>query len=213
MGLLRKYILNDIKLKLLSLVLALLLWFAVSYIGESKMSFSVPVSTGKPGEAYMVTAMDSEDVFVTINGPVSTLKNMKAGDVRVNIDLSNLKEGKHVFDLLKESVQVPKGVQVEQVKPDSVSIEIEPVIEKRLKTIIKLDKKWTGQYKVKSWSPTFVIAEGARSSLADKTVVETQTVDGNFQADEEEILIALNPKNMIIKRLRPNAVKVILRRQ
>jgi YbbR domain-containing protein len=213
MGLLKKYILNDMKLKLLSLVLAVLLWFAVSYIGESKMSVSVPISTGNPGEAYMVTAIDSEGVLVTIDGPVSALKNMKARDIKVRIDLSDLKEGKHTFSLLKGDIQVPKGVQVEQIKPDSISIEIEPVIEKRLRTIVKLDKKWFGQYRVKSWNPTHIIAEGTKNSLADKTVIETQTVDGNFQEDEEEIIVPLNPGNMIVKRLRPSAVKVILRRQ
>ena len=213
MGLLRKYVLNDMKLKLLSLVLAVLLWFAVSYIGESKMSVSVAISTGNPGEAYMVTAMDSEDVLVTINGPVSALKNMKARDIKVHLDLSDLKEGKHTFSLLKGDIQVPKGVQVEQVKPDSISVEIEHVTEKRLKTVIKLDKKWIGQYMVKSWSPIYIIAEGAKSSLADKTVIETQPVDGNFLEDEEQTLVALNPKGMIVKRLRPNVVKVVLKRQ
>ncbi|OPY78255.1 MAG: YbbR-like protein [Syntrophorhabdus sp. PtaU1.Bin058] len=213
MGLLRKYILNDMKLKLLSLVLAVLLWFAVSYIGESKMSVSVPISTGNPGEAYMMTAMDSEDVLVTINGPVSALKNMKARDIRVHLDLSDLKEGKHTFSLLKGDIEVPKGVQVEQVKPDSVSVEIEPVIEKRLKTIVRLDKKWASQYMVKSWSPVYVVAEGAKSSLADKTFIETQPVDGNFLEDEEQTLVALNPKDMIVKRLKPNVVRVVLKRQ
>jgi hypothetical protein len=213
MGVLRKYILNDMKLKLLSLVLAVLLWFVISYIGESKVSISVPIYTNGPGEAYTVIAMDSEDVLVTINGPVSTLKNIKARDVKVSVDLSNLKEGKHTFNLLKEDIQVPKGVLVEQIKPDSISVTIDPVIEKRLKTVIKLDKKWIGQYRVKSWNPPYIIAEGAKSSLSDKTVIETQTVDGNFQEDEEQIAVPLNTGNMIVKRLRPNAVKVVLRRQ
>lgn len=212
MGLLRKYVLNDMKLKLLSLVLAVLLWFAVSYIGESKMSVSVPVSTGKPEEAYIMTAMDTEDVLVTINGPVSALKNMKARDIKVHLDLSDLKEGKHTFSLLKGDIRVPKGVQVEQVKPDSVSVEIEPVIEKRLKTVVKLDKKWAGKYMVKSWSPVYVIAEGAKNSLEDKTFIETQPVDGNFLEDEEQTLVALNPKDMIVKRLKPNVIRVVLKR-
>lgn len=211
MGLLRKYVLNDIKLKLLSLVLAVLLWFAVSYIGESKMNVSVPVSV-KPGDAYMVTALDSEDVLVTINGPVSTLKNMKARDINVPLNLSSLKEGKHTFNLLKENIQVPKGVQVERIEPDFLTVAIDSVTEKRLKIVVKLDKKWIGQYTVKSWSPSYIVAEGAKSSLANKTTIETQAVDGNFQGDEEEIWIALNPKDMIVKRLRPNTVKVILRR-
>jgi len=93
MGVLRKYILNDMKLKLLSLVLAVLLWFVISYIGESKMNVSVPISMGKPGEAYIVTSIDSGDVLVTINGPVSTLKNMEARDISVYVDLSDLEGG------------------------------------------------------------------------------------------------------------------------
>lgn len=213
MGVLRKYILNDMKLKLLSLVLAVLLWFAVSYIGESKMSVSVPISMSSPEAGYMVTAVDSGDFLVTVNGPVSTLKNMKVRDIKVYIDISGLKEGKHVFNLIKENIRVPKGVQVEQVKPDSITIAIDTVIEKKLKTVVKLNKKWIGQYVVKSCSPTYVIVVGAKNSLSDKTVIETQAVDGNFQADEEETMASLNPNNMTVKGLRPNAVKVILKKQ
>jgi hypothetical protein len=212
MELIKRYVLKDAKLKLLSLALAVLLWFAISYVGESKVSVRVPVSLNSPGETYMITAIDSEDVLVTIEGPVSTLKNMKARDIKVRIDPSNLREGKHTLNLLKGDIEVPKDIHVEQVKPDTISVEVDAVIEKKVKIVVKLDKKWTGLYRVKTWGPLYVMAEGAKGSLSDKTIIETQPVDGNFQNDEEEILMALNTKGMILKRLKPDSVKVILRR-
>ena len=76
MDFVKRYILNDWKLKGLSLVLAIMLWFAVSYVGESKLSVSVPVLPANLEKDFMIKNMDVEGVLVMISGPVSVLKNL-----------------------------------------------------------------------------------------------------------------------------------------
>jgi hypothetical protein len=42
--------------------------------------------------------------------------------------------------------------------------------------------------------------------------IETIPVDGNFMAVEEELDIALNAQGLFIRKLRPETIRVILRR-
>ena len=40
----RNYVFKDVKLKAMALVLAVMLWFSMTYLGESQMAFSVPIA-------------------------------------------------------------------------------------------------------------------------------------------------------------------------
>jgi len=212
MDFVKKYILNDWKLKGLSLVLSVMLWFAVSYVGESKLSVSVPVVPANLEKDLMIKSMDVEDVLVMISGPVSALKNIRPKDIKVPLAMGELKNGRHIVNLEKADIIVPKGVKIEAVKPDYVVIEIERALEKRLKTVVKLDDKWKALYSVKSWYPQYVTAEGPKVSMEKIETIETVPVDGNFMSVEEELDITLNTQGLIIRKLRPETIRVILRR-
>ena len=43
--------------------------------------------------------------------------------------------------------------------------------------------------------------------------IETIPVDGNFMAEEEIVEISLDIKDMLVKRIKPETIKVVLRRQ
>ena len=212
MDFVKRYILNDWKLKGLSLVLAIMLWFAVSYVGESKLSVSVPVLPANLEKDFMIKNMDVEGVLVMISGPVSVLKNLSPKDIKVPLDMGELKNGRHIINIEKADIVVPKGVQIEAVKPDYVVIEVERTMEKRLKTIVKLDDKWKGLYNVKSWYPQFVTVEGSKASLEKAETIQTVTIDGDFTAAEEELDIALDTQGLFVRKLRPETIRVILKR-
>jgi YbbR domain-containing protein len=212
MDFVRKYIINDWKLKGLSLVLAVILWFAISHVGESKLSVSVPVLPANLEKDFMIKSMDNEDVLVMISGPVSVLKNLRPKDVKVSLDLGELKNGRHIVNIQKTDIVVPKGVEVEAVKPGYVVIEIERTLEKRLKTVVKLDNKWKALYSVKSWYPQYVTVEGPKVSIEKIEAIDTVPIDGNFMALEEELDVALDTKGLLIRKVRPETIRVIIRK-
>jgi YbbR domain-containing protein len=209
---LKKYLLKDFKLKVLALILAAMLWFAVSNMGESKMSFSVKIGVDKLSKEFIIKKIENEEVLITLDGPVSILKAIRTRDIKLIIDLSNVKEGRHVYNFQTTDVQIPKGVKVDELKPDFVAIELDRAIEKKLQTVVKLDKKWTGIYRVKSWTPLFIFVEGSKESLDLVDSIETIPVDGNFLGEEETVEISLDTRDMVIRKLKPETVKVVLRR-
>ena len=209
---LKRYVFKDFKLKILSLVLAAMLWFAVSHIGETRMSFSVKIAFDKPGKEFIIKRVDNDEVIITVYGPVSILKGIRTRDIKLRLNLGDAKEGLHVFTLRGNDVQMPKGLRLDTLKPDFVTVELDRVIEKRLKTIVRLDDKWKDIYKIKVWFPQYVYAEGTKNSLEKSDTRETFPIEGNFFSDEETVEIPLDIKDMHIKRLKPDIIKVVLRR-
>jgi YbbR domain-containing protein len=210
--LIRKYILNDFKLKALSVVLAVILWFAISYMGESKLSVSVKVMPANLSKELIVKRVDGEEILVTISGPVSLLKKIRSRDVRASVDLSNAKEGRNTVSLDRDNVQVPQGIKVEHIEPDFLTVDTDRIMEKRLRVIVKLDAKWSNIYKVKSWYPAYVNVEGSRGSLDTRSTIETVPVENDFGKEEEETYVGLDTKDMLVSRVRPDTIRVIIRR-
>ena len=209
---LKRYVFKDFKLKILSLVLAAMLWFAVSHIGETRMSFSVKIDFDKLGKEFIIKRVDNDEVIITVYGPVSILKGIRTRDIKLRLNLGDAKEGLHVFTLRGNDVQMPKGLRLDTLKPDFVTVELDRVIEKRLKTIVRLGDKWKDIYKIKVWFPQYVYAEGTKNSLEKIDTIETFPIEGNFFSDEETVEIPLDIKDMHIKRLKPDIIKVVLRR-
>jgi len=140
------------------------------------------------------------------------LKGIRTRDIKLRLNLGDAKEGLHVFTLRGNDVQMPKGLRLDTLKPDFVTVELDRVIEKRLKTIVRLDDKWKDIYKIKVWFPQYVYAEGTKNSLEKIDTIETFPIEGNFFSDEETVEIPLDIKDMHIKRLKPDIIKVVLRR-
>lgn len=208
----REYLLRNMRLKVMALVLAVMLWLSTTYLGESEMAFSVPISFDNIGKTHLLRDVDNRDVLITLNGPVSILKSLRAHDITAPLDLSRTREGRQVLAIKKNDIGVPAGLKVASVKPDYVVVEIDKIVEKQLPTVVKLDRKWTGIYEVSSWQPRYVRVEGPRELLDKATSVETIPLDGEFSHQQEIQTVPLNLKSLEAKKARPEMVRVVLKK-
>ncbi len=213
-----RYVRKEWKLKLLSIVLAMMLWYTVSEVGEPKKDISVAISVNNLAKDLVVMKTDPEKVTVTVSGRVSLLKDIKDSDIRLQVNLNGSKEGENIFNLMKKDIIIPRGLEVEDIKPSSVKVVVDRIIEKKLKTIVRLDKRLNGKYSVISWSPQHVTAEGPRKTLEKVTVIETlpagrDPAGGDLHRNEETVNAGLDMENLPRVHVRPDAVKIILKRQ
>lgn len=208
----KEYLLKNVRLKAMALVLAIMLWFSTTYLGESKMVFSVPISFENLNKASVLRESDSKDVLITLNGPVSILRNMRAHDITAPLDLGRVKEGRQVLAIRKSDIGVPAGLKIESIKPDYVVVEIDKIVEKQLRTVVKLDNKWAGVYQVSSWQPRYVRVEAPKELLDKSDLIETTPVDGDFSHQQEIRNVPLNLKSLEAKRARPGTIKVVLKK-
>ncbi|MBA4390842.1 MAG: hypothetical protein C0399_07875 [Syntrophus sp. (in: bacteria)] len=209
----KKYIMENWKLKLLSLGLAIALWFIVFSIGEMKKEVSVPVFVTNLSKDYVVMKKDTEKIDITIQGRVSVLKDVKDNDIKASLNLSDVKEGENIYSITKSNIQIPKGVQIGQIRPTAIKVDIDRVIEKRVKIIVKLDRKWIGKYGVKSWNPAYVTVEGPKQIWETRMFLDTRPINGVLKRDEEIVTVLFDLEGLPASKIKPDSVTVILRRQ
>lgn len=208
----KKHILSNARLKILSVALAFMLWFATTYLGESHVTMSIPVQLVNLNRTWVMKNLDTKEVLVTLNGPLSRLKNVKSGDVSLVIDLGRAREGRQIFTVRKSDIVLPGGIRVEEVRPDYVVLEVDRAVEKYLPIIVKLDEKLVRDYRIVSYSPQHALVEGPKQVLEEKESIETIPITRESLNHGDVVEAALDSRELYAKRVKPEMVRVVLKR-
>lgn len=117
--------LRNLGLKLVSVVLAGLLWLAIAGDPLVEQSLRVPLELQNiPGDLEIVDELPGS-VEVRLRGAAGTLSRLVPGDVLAVLDLSDARPGRRLFHLTPDRVRVPFGVEVTQIQPVTMSLTFE----------------------------------------------------------------------------------------
>jgi YbbR domain-containing protein len=122
-------LLDNLPLKVISVTLALLLWFV---IGEktSERGLSVPVELQNVPRDLELVGEPTNVVDVRVRASPSVIQRLTPGDVSARIDLSGVREGEHIVHLTSDDIRVPFGVRVVKITPSIVTMGFERTMQK-----------------------------------------------------------------------------------
>jgi YbbR domain-containing protein len=112
-------------LKLLSLVVAIFLWYAVSGEQVVERSLRAPLELQNIPESLEVVGDVPSQVDVRVRGPSGTLTRLGVGDLAAVLDLRGARAGSRLFHLTTDQVRVPFGIEVTQVTPSTIAMGFE----------------------------------------------------------------------------------------
>lgn len=112
-------------LKVLAISLATLLWLTVAGEHVVERSIRVPLEFRNIPEALEITGDPPNSVDVRLRGSSAVLGRLDPGEVVAVLDLTGGRPGSRLFHLRNDEVRAPFGVEVAQVVPSTVSLELE----------------------------------------------------------------------------------------
>jgi YbbR domain-containing protein len=112
-------------LKVLAIALATLLWLTVAGEHVVERSLRVPLEFRNIPPLIEITGDPPNDVEVRLRGSSAVLGRLDPGEVVAVLDLSGGRPGSRLFHLRNDEVRSPFGVEVSQVVPSTVSLELE----------------------------------------------------------------------------------------
>lgn len=122
----------NMPLKLLSILISIVLWFAVLGSRNVEINKEVPIEIITPDE-LIVSNEVPDKVSFRMSGPKAFLRsilNRKEDPIRINF--SNAKAGVSTYRLFQDNIQVPMGVKVLTVNPSSITVKLETVKHKEV---------------------------------------------------------------------------------
>ena len=127
-------------LKILAIALATLLWLTVAGEQVVERALRVPLEIqGKP-ENLEIVGDPPGAVDVLVSGSSALLSRLEVGEVVVVLDLSAARPGSsRLFHLRTDQVKVPYGVEVAQVVPGTLALELEKSSRRTVPVVPALD--------------------------------------------------------------------------
>jgi len=184
--------------KLLSLLLAIALWFAVGGEERTETTLSMPLELANLPARMMVTSEMPPALQVRITGPGSLVRKLSQTRPSFTIDLSGYKPGRHVFSLGPKSFSFPRGVMVTRVTPNPLTINLSPTIVRTLPVQPLLEGKPPEGYDVLEVKlrPPQVKVEGPYSELTDLKSLSTLPIDVTQLTCPTTVTTDLDLKNL-----------------
>ena len=198
--------------KILSLLLAMLLWVYVTGQEKSEMGFAVPLELANIPPNMEIVNKIPHFITLRVRGSSGVLNNVKLGKIKVVLDLSHLKEGKNIFTITRDQIVLPKELVVTHISPLSLRIIAEEVAEK--KVLVVLSARGIRPTWDVTLEPPEVLIRGVKSKVKRVKVVRTQPLrflKGDIIPGKtlEKMVKLISPRQGL--QLFPDRVKVIIK--
>jgi len=137
----RRYVQDNLGLKLISLAAAVLLWALMAAEPSMETSISVPVEFHNAPRELEILTDQHPDVYLHVKGPSGKVRNINRSEVGVLLDLAAvLQPGARTFTLDSSRVVLPRGVTLVKTIPSQIRL----VFEKRLTREVRVLPRFTG---------------------------------------------------------------------
>ena len=120
--LLQRYVFAHFGYKVVSLALAVGLWWAVSHDPVAEVEVSVPIEFHRIPQNLEISSVNIPEALVRVRGPERVIHNIRPQEVHVEVDLAGVKPGERTFDLTAQQVHLPYQLEVTQVVPGQVRL-------------------------------------------------------------------------------------------
>ncbi len=152
--------------KLICLLIALGLWSWVVIQQSSEQEFQVPVEFYDIPENYMVSPESDRTVTVVLRGQRTTLSSVGRANLQVEVSLSGIQARQKQVQILPWHVQHPAGLEVVDIRPRSIQVQLEMRIEKvvEVRPAFHGEKNEDYTYQIEI-SPDTALVAGVRSEL------------------------------------------------
>lgn len=188
-------------LQIFSLVFAFLSWIYVLSSAEIQVEKSVKLEYVLPDD-MAISSQPINEVHYTLSGPRAFIRNLLGREDIIKIDMrSKYRKKQKMYELNMQnfSIELPFGVNVVDVEPRKMQLELSPMLAKevRIQPVlvgeIASDQKLLNQ----SIEPKTIKLKGPRELISHINEIETTPIDLqglNGKGQKEVQLVALDPR-------------------
>jgi hypothetical protein len=122
---LRELVTQNLGLKVLSLIMAVVIWFFVDVGKEMEISMAVPVLFKNIPAGLVIAGAPPPPINVRLKGPKISLLKFREERPSLLLDMKGAGEGLTGFPGLEGMITLPEGVRVTRVTPAAMEVRLE----------------------------------------------------------------------------------------
>ena len=191
---------DHLGLKLISLGLAIGVWFYVSNREKSEVTFSVPIRLETIPQGMEVSWQSNKYVNLRVRGSPLEMKGLGPQRIQVYFDLAGAQLGENVYYLSPQNVRLPEGMEVANLIPSHMTLRMEKSRTKRVPVQPNLFGRPGEGYRLNKVeiNPPTVEVRGASSIVGLIERVETYPIDLSGIKEDTTRAVFLRPPDRLV---------------
>ena len=189
--------------KVLSVAIALSLWFFITYRGQSETTVESQLEFKNVPQGLEILKQNIKKVSVNIRGHESVLSALKPSDVRVIVDLSNGKKGDSSYYFDTNDVKIPANIKILRIEPTYTRVTLDESVSRDIEVkpyVLGQPARGYEIFKITVY-PQVVRVEGAKTEMANLSMLRTEPLDiTGLDADiTQNVRVDASGRNVRIK--------------
>jgi YbbR domain-containing protein len=199
-------------LKVVAIALATLLWLSVAGEHVVERIMRVPLEFRNIPVELEVVGDPPATVDVRLRGSSGLLSRLEGTDVVAVIDLSTARPGSRLFHIRADEVRAPYGVEVAQVVPGTLAIELEKSAKRVVPVVPAVEGDPAPGYVVGriTSDPATVEIRGPESRVRRLAEAITEPVNINGTRERVRDLVTVGVGDSALRLSRPQSANVVV---
>jgi YbbR domain-containing protein len=199
-------------LKVLAIAVATLLWLTVAGEQTVERAMRVPLEMTQKPEDLEIVGDPPLAVDVLVRGSSALLSRLDVGEVVAVLDLSAARPGSRLFPLRTDQVKVPYGVQVAQIVPSTLAVELEKSATRTVPVVPALEGEPAPGFVVGriTSEPSTVRVIGPESRVKKLSEATTETVSVAGERDRLRDIVTVGVSDSAVRLVEPQRATVVV---
>ncbi len=205
-----RWVLNNLALKLIALLSAVLLWSAVSREPMIEVAYSVPIEFHQVPEDLEITTEVVPQAQIRLRGPSRRIRQLNAGDVHPVIALDTVRPGERTFDLTTAQVRVPYDIEVVQIIPAHIRLTFDRRTSKQVPVKPRVTGSFPNGFGIADISadPAMITVVGPERRVNSVDSALTDPIDATGVVGRASFTTNAYVADPLVRELRPTPIQV-----
>ena len=206
---LRRYVLHNFALKLISVAAAVLLWMAVARQPIAEIAVTVPIEFTNMPNDLEISSENIPQAQIRVRGPGPQLRSIGQSEARAVLDLAGARPGERTYDL-SGRIHVPRDVEVVQVVPTELRLIFDLRASKQVAVHPRVIGTFAAGYHIARIiaDPSAVTIIGPKSHVEDIDTALTDPVDATGVVGQATFTTHVYVPDPLVRVARSGALRV-----
>jgi diadenylate cyclase len=116
---------QNVGLKIVSLLLAIGLWLVVTHDPPAEVEMRIPIEFHNLPNTLEIDSANYTEAQVRVRGPEQIIRELRPTDIHADLELKDAEPGEHTFVLTAQQIHLQRDLTVVQVVPVRVTVIME----------------------------------------------------------------------------------------
>jgi YbbR domain-containing protein len=210
MDLLRKYVFAHFGYKLVSVGLAIGLFWAISQDPVAAVGITVPIEFHNIPSNLEISSLDVPESQVRVRGPERLIHDLRPQEVHVEVDLAGVKPGERTFDLTAQQVRQPRDLEVVQIVPSQLRLTFDIGLTRQVEVRPRVIGTFVTGYRIAKVvaEPHTIAISGPKQRVQNIEAATTDPVDASGTMNRNTFVVNAFVADPLVQIVHPSPIRV-----